>query len=391
MVKISSKPKVLILTSITGGLAHYTSHLQEFLRKYCKLYFVTYKKNYLSGEKIDRPGDNLIAKNIKLPYYLLEHDSPTSLFDLLHLIKKLKINVVNIQFTSTAMPVIFYYHVLCKKLRELRIPVILTCHDVLQHTHTRNELNSLNLIYNEADHFIVGNKIEYKKLMDNFVIQKNKATIIEHGVYDKFDNNLYTENSARKYLKLQNKRVILFFGFLRKYKGILTLIDSMKIIVKKEKNVILHIAASSDVEDLNILIRKRIKDNKLSKNIIFNNRYFPTHEIEAIYKASDIVALPYTNVSQSGVLSLSLYFKKPVIITDIFAESSLVNKKMGLVVKPNSPKELADAILYLLRNKYIAQKYGETGYKYIKKYRSWDKIAKQMYATFCKYLNKQVT
>ena len=62
---------------------------------------------------------------------------------------------------------------------------------------------------------------------------------------------------------------------------------------------------------------------------------------------------------------------------------------MGLVIKPNKPKELANAILYLLKHKDIAKKYSEAGYKYIKNYRSWTKIAKKMWAIFYKYLDKK--
>jgi len=385
MEKAHNKPKVLIITSLYGGLGHYAVHLQEFLKEYCDLYFVTYKKHFLTGAKINKPGDSLISKNIKSPYYIIEHDSPMSLFDLIHLIKKLKINLVNIHFGTTAMPLIFYYHVLCKKLKELNIPVVLTCHDVLLFP-VKNGVESLKLLYDEVDCTIVGNKTEFKKLTDNFSIPKNKVVIIEHGVYNKFDSGKFTEHSARKYFKLQNKSVILFFGFFRKYKGILTLIDSMKVIAKKDKNAILHITGSSSIEDFNISIKKKIEENKLTKSIKLTDRYFSTNEIEAIFKSADIVVLPYLSVSQSGVLSLALYFRKPVVITNVFAEAPIVHKKMGLVVKPSKSKELADSILYLLKNKDTAKKYGEVGYNYIEKHRSWDKIAKKMYTIFLDYL-----
>ena len=76
-------------------------------------------------------------------------------------------------------------------------------------------------------------------------------------------------------------------------------------------------------------------------------------------------------------------------MTDIFAEAPIVHKKMGLVVKPDNPKQLADSILYLLKNEDIAKKYGETGYKFIEKHRTWDKIAKKMYSIFCKYVKNR--
>lgn len=389
MRKTGSKPKVLIITSLYGGLGHYAVHLQEFLKKYCRLYFVTYKKHFLTGAKIDKPGDSLISRNIKSPYYIIEHDSPTNLFDLIHLIRKLKISLVNIHFGTTAMPLVFYYHLLCRKLKELKIPVVLTSHDVLLFSLPKNQIKELKLFYKEVSHIIAGNKTELKKLTDDFSIPKNKATIIEHGVYNKFDNGKFTERSARKYFKLQNKKVILFFGFLRKYKGILTLIDSMKAIARKDKNAILHIAGSSYLEDFNGSIKEKIKKNKLTKSIKFTDRYISINEIEGVFKSADIVVLPYLSVSQSGVLSLALYFRKPVVVTNIFAEAPIVHKKMGLVVKPGKPKELADSILYLLKNKDIAKKYGEAGYKFIEKHRSWEKVAKKMHAIFCKCLNKK--
>ncbi len=389
MKKRQYKPKVLIITSLYGGLGHYAVHLQEFLKKYCDLYFVTYKKHFLTSAKINKPGDSLISRNIKSAYYIIERDSSASLSDLIHLIKKLKIDLVNIHFGTTAMPLVPYYTKLCKKLKELKIPAVLTSHDVLLFSLPKNKIKALKLFYNEVGHFIVGNKTELKKLTDDFSISGNKATIIEHGVYNKFDMGKFTESSARKHFKLQNKPVILFFGFLRKYKGILTLIDSMKSVVKKEKNAVLHIAGSSNIENFSGIIRKKIKKNKLTKNIKFTDEFIPINQIEAVFKSADIVALPYISVSQSGVLSLALYFRKPVIITNIFAETPIVHKKMGLAVKPNNPKELANAILYILKNKDMAKKYGVAGYKYIEKYGSWDKIAKKMDGIFCRYLSRK--
>lgn len=387
-IMLKSKPRVLIITSSGGGLAHYTCHLQEYLKKYCKLYFVTYKKNYINGDPINKLEDDLIAENIRNPYYLLEHDSPSSLFDVIHLVKKLEIKLVDIQFCTTAMPVVFYYSLLTKKLKELGVPVVLTCHDVLQHTLQNHRIESLRLLYDETEHFIVGNKSEFRKLTHYFPIAKSRVTIIEHGVYNKFDKGKFTEESARKHLKLTNKKVILFFGFLRKYKGILTLVDAMKFVAEKEKNAVLYLAGSSNVEDIVGEIKIRIKANNLFKNVKLSNEYIDINGIEALYKASDVVALPYINISQSGVLCMSWYFKKPVVVTDIFPEAPLIDRKMGMVVKKNNPKQLADALLFLLQNEDLAQKYGEKGYEYVQKHRSWEKIAKKTFSIFSRYIEK---
>jgi glycosyltransferase involved in cell wall biosynthesis len=71
-------------------------------------------------------------------------------------------------------------------------------------------------------------------------------------------------------------------------------------------------------------------------------------EIEPIFKASDIVVLPYRQVSQSGILNIALNFHKPVILSDLFAEKDLVKDKMGKIVRPGKPSEIAKAAISLL-------------------------------------------
>jgi len=305
---------------------------------------------------------------------------------LLGIIKRLKIDIVLIQFSAAAMVSISYYRALFEKLKKLKIPVLLYCHEVLQRIVVKKDIESLKLVYSLSDHFIVGNQIEKERLLSNFRVKRSKVSVIEHGVYNMFDKGKYTDEKAKEKLKLKNKKVVLFFGFIKEYKGIFTLVDAMGQVIKKNKNAFLHIAGSSNDQKLYKRLINAIKKNKLGKNVKFDNKYFSTNEIEEIYKSSDVVAMPYTSISQSGIFAAALYFKKPVVLTNVFAEANLINKRMGLVVSPKKPKELADALIYLLENKEIAEKYGKAGHDYIEKYRSWDKIALKVNSVIRRYL-----
>jgi len=383
----SKNPKLAIFVPMDGGLAHYVCHLQEALKKYTDIHYITKKWNWLIAEAVTGPEDELIGKNIKNPVYLARPDDPASIFDILDYLKKKKIDIVNFQFNTTDMPYMHYFNVLFRKIKEMKIPIILTCHDVLQHTPASNMVPAINLAYEYADHFIVGNKPEYDKLRKNFKISKDRITIIEHGVYNKFDREKYTNESAKKKYKLQGKTVFLFFGFLRKYKGILTFVDSMKHVVKKHKNAGFHIAGSSWIEGkMHLQIEDEIKKHKLKGNVLYRDELIPLWEIEPTLKAADVIVLPYHNISQSGVLALSMYFKKPVIVSDIFYEAERINKKMGLVVKPKDVKGLANAMSYMIEHPDKMKEFGENGYNFIMTERRWDKIGEQMKGIFNKYL-----
>jgi glycosyltransferase involved in cell wall biosynthesis len=384
------KPKVTILFSPFGGLAHYVAHLARPLSKFCQLQFVTYRKWYPTGEIVKSLTDFLLKKTVKRAYFLIEHDNPSSLEDLVGLIRKNKSDLVNIQFGTSARAVFPYYVKLLNQLKNLKIPVVLTCHDVLPHIPEPDDLKNLSQIYSKADHFIVGNEQELEKLKKTFEIPKTKISLVKHGVYNLFDQKRYSEKQAKNRLKLSGKKVILFFGWLRRYKGLSDLIKAMPDVLKQIPNAFLYISAQPawEAEKDKVLYLNEIKKLGLSKNVRTHFNYLPTEKVELLFKAADLVALPYTTVSQSGILNLAFAFKKPVIISNLFEEAKTVDKKMGLVVPPKSPKILAKAIIEILKDPQKAKKYGQRGFQYGQKELSFKKVAQKTYSAYQKAIKK---
>lgn len=384
------KIKVTILFSPFGGLAHYMAHLARPLSKFCSLQFVTYRKWYPTGEIINKLTDFLLKKTIKKVCFLIEHDSSTSLIKLVELIKKNTSDLVNVQFGTSARPVFPYYIELFDKLKALKIPIVLTCHDVLPHLPEPGDLRNLFQIYNRADHFIVGNEQELEKLKKTFKIAPKNISLVKHGVYNLFDQKRFSKRLAKKTLNLNNKKVILFFGWLRKYKGLSDLIKAMKEIIKEIPKAFLYISAQPAWEakkDKDIYLNE-IKKLKLSKCVQANFKYLPTENVELLFKAVDLVVLPYTSVSQSGILNLAFAFKKPVVISNLFYEAKIVDKKMGLVIPPKNPKVLAKAIIKILKNPRQAKKYGQKGFRYAQEELSFEGVAQKTYLAYQKALKE---
>jgi len=240
---------------------------------------------------------------------------------------------------------------------------------------------ALELLYSCVDHYVVGNESEKNKLQLYFQVPKEKITIIEHGPYVLFDEKKYDKVSARKHLNIpQNKKVILFFGNLRPHKGLKYLIKSFNKVLKQVPDAWLYI--SSDLKyspQLNDLLQ-RVEKSGVGNKIQIIKKYVPSYEIEPIFKAADVVVMPYTMVSQSGILNLAYAFKKPSVVTDIFPDASAIDRKFGRVAKAEDAESLTECLVDLLEeNPKVLSVMGKAGYEYAMKQASWDKAAESLY------------
>jgi len=113
-------------------------------------------------------------------------------------------------------------------------------------------------------------------------------------------------------------------------------------------------------------------------NFIVHNYRIPYKEGAEIFQRCSVVALPYIDASQSGVISTAYGFKKPVVVTDVGAIPEIVDdRKTGFIVPPKNSGALADAIVKLLKDEKLRREMGENAYKKLKTDMSWNKIAEK--------------
>lgn len=388
MVNRHKKLKVAIISSPNAGLGHYTAHLFGPLSQYCELKFLTYPQIDLLGSVIYQFTDNFMKRYIKWPRFSLNDSEPQSIVNTASYLHSHDINIVNIHIGTTIKQKINYFMALtqyCKTVYKTKF--VFTLHDALPWDNDKRMINLLDVFYRQADYIIVGNKREYQKCVDNFNLNNKKIAVIKHGIYNLFDNDLYDKKIARILLNIpQNKTVLLFFGFLKEFKGLEYLIEAMHILKKEKQNVIAYIASALKYAPKNLVSNtlSKIHQLELNEDFILNLNYLDTNDIEAVFKASDISIMPYTNASQSGVLMMSIGFKKPVIISDVFAEKEWVDKKAGLIFKTKNAKDLAKKIKLMMADKNKYDEYGEYGYRYGMKNLNWKDIAKKYYGIYSK-------
>ncbi len=184
-----------------------------------------------------------------------------------------------------------------------------------------------------------------KVLEDLHQFAKDKpAQFVPHPLYDNFGEKISKEE-ARKKIGINNEdKVLLFFGFIRKYKGLDILLEALKVLNSEFKieNLKLLIAGEFYEEEKNY--HDLLNDPAIKGNLILNTHFISDSEVKYYLCAADCVVQPYRNATQSGVTPLAYHFEIPMIVTNVGGLPSLVpDKKVGLVAEPN-PESIAQKI-----------------------------------------------
>lgn len=164
-----------------------------------------------------------------------------------------------------------------------------------------------------------------------------------HPIYDHY-GPLISKEEARLKLGLQKEgKYVLFFGFIRDYKGLDLLIDAFGDLRLQDNGVKLLVAGEFYGDPQPYLDRIRSLD--ISDIVLLHNDYIPDEKVNLYFRACDIVAQPYKTATQSGVTQVAFHFEKPMLVTNVGGLPEIVpDGKIGYVVNPDS-QCIADALV----------------------------------------------
>ena len=176
--------------------------------------------------------------------------------------------------------------------------------------------------------------------------KEKKALLVTHPLYDNFGDKISKE-AARRELKIKDEElIILFFGFIRKYKGLDILLDAMQII-KNEKvnNKPIKLLIAGEFYDDRKIYDEQIERLGIKNNLILHTDFIPDNEVRNYFCAADVVIQPYRNATQSGVIPVAYHYEVPMIVTNVGGLPKMVpDNKVGLVAEPTAAS-LAEKIL----------------------------------------------
>ena len=170
--------------------------------------------------------------------------------------------------------------------------------------------------------------------LQTFTITK-PVKYVAHPLYDNFGEKI-SKAEARKNLSLDaDQKIILFFGFIRKYKGLDILLDAMAILKTKMPEIKLLIAG--EYYDDPKIYEQQIAQLNIQDSLILRAGFIADSEIKNYLCAADVVVQPYRNATQSGVTPLAYHFEVPIIVTNVGALADMVpDGKAGLVAEPTA-------------------------------------------------------
>jgi glycosyltransferase involved in cell wall biosynthesis len=254
-------------------------------------------------------------------------------------------------------------------LKLLNKPIVVTIHGVIplsqlnkifmKENRINGNLNILKfglfsitkMICSFSNIVIVHEKYFKTVLSKQYKIQKKRICVIPHGIEER--NDVIKKSKAKEILRVKNKKVLLFFGYLAGYKGIETLIDVFQYI--KDKNCVLFIAGGyhprlkRDSKYLRYIetLKKRAKNT--SQNIIFTG-HVPEEKISLYFSSADLVIFPYkVAMASSGPMTFAISYEKPFIVS----ESMKNILSLPFMTFENNPKSLAKKIEIFFRDKRL--------------------------------------
>jgi glycosyltransferase involved in cell wall biosynthesis len=183
-----------------------------------------------------------------------------------------------------------------------------------------------------------------------FQIEGDRISVIPHGSYDFLSTEKSTnERTVREELGIpKGKRVILFFGLIRRYKGLEYLVEAFEQVRARMDNVMLLVVGkifSGNSEEFQYY-SDLIDQLRGHDDIRCVPEYVPLEKVDSYFSAADLVALPYTKSYTSGILLAAYAAGKPVVVTDTGGLSEVVEEgKSGAVVPPRDATALANAII----------------------------------------------
>jgi glycosyltransferase involved in cell wall biosynthesis len=336
-----------------GGIAHSNSILCRNLSKRNKVRILSFSRMFPAflypGKRQKEAG----GKKTKGAEFIIDSVNPLNWLKIFLRIKREKPDVVVFQWWTTFLaPCYFTIAALTRLFTKAGVYVV--CQNVLPHEKSFFDSFLTGMFFRAADCFITLSKNDVGQV--KALVPEAKVSYLAEPTYDSaIEDSRISKHEAKKKLGIKGKAV-LFFGFVRPYKGLDYLIEAMPLVLK-DADVTLVIAG--EFWKGKGRHGKRIRELGIADRVKIIDSYIPDKEVINYFRACEAVVLPYTSSTESGIIQLAFGFNTPVITTAVGGNADyLRNGVNGLLVPPENAKKLAQAIVSYykknLENKFKA-------------------------------------
>jgi glycosyltransferase involved in cell wall biosynthesis len=342
-----------------SGISHFTTILARKLREAhgdSNVDFINWNHQYpgflYPVDPVDKDSKHTIQEpNVRL----IDFYNPISWFRTAWRVRTHKSERLVVTWVSVAsFPPYFGTLLLVKLFTRARITFL--CHNTLPHDPLFFELFFMKLLFRLADDFIVHAEAEAGEL-SRLAAGKSKTrrgvqvAVGFHPNYDDFNTGETYDTAAIKKEFDLGKKVVLFFGYVRPYKGLKYLIEAMPEIRRSSGDVSLLVVGEfwkKNKPEYDRLVAKK----KLQDSVVFVDRFVANEEIGRFFAVADVLAAPYLSATQSGVVQMAYSFDTPVVATRVGGLPEVIEEGVsGFLCEPKDPDSLAGAVIKALEYK----------------------------------------
>lgn len=364
--------KIIIVSTaypIRGGIAHFGSLLFQTLRnRGHDVRMISFKRQYPSLFFPGKTQKDLGKESIPIQSEaILDSVGPLSWIRAANRIRQHNPDLVIFNYW---MPFFAPCYAMVAFLAKLvcSTKILYVCHNIVPHEPSAIDGVLTRLAFALVDYFLVMSDSVKDELMHFHASADFKRVF--HPVYELFGKPI-PKQVAKSKLGLSDEKLVLFFGYIRKYKGLVVLLDAMVTVLKEVPARLLVVGEFYDDKSKYV---RQIQELKIDEHVTLVDEYVPTENVKLYFSAADVVALPYISATQSGIVQICYNFNKPVIATNVGGLPQVVrNGETGFVVPAGDADAFAVALVRFYRENR-EQEFSKN-VAIVKKNFSWDRIA----------------
>ena len=285
-----------------------------------------------------------------------------------------KVDIIHVSW-FTLSPLDYFY---LSRLQKHNIRIVITIHDVLAYDAHFFDKVFYKKIYHLGNQIIYQAQAYEAELQNTYELSESRLNYIPHGNFIDYRENLSFEDAREQLDIALDAQVILFFGQIKKNKGLSVLIDAFARLVAENPQAILLIAGKVWKDSFEGY-QLQIDSIGIQERIVEHIRYIPDEDIKYYLTAADIVALPYSKIYQSGVLQLATAYVKPIIASRIpgFIEY-IVDGETGLLFEEGNAVALAGCMKQILSNPNTGHQLAVAAKERAEREYSWERVAEKV-------------
>lgn len=340
--------KVVFLSTFypyRGGIAQFNALIYREIEKKYQVEAITFKRQYpaiLFPGKTQLVSDADAADKIPSKRWL-DSILPWTYVRTAQKIRQLQPNLIVTKYWMTFFAPSLGYVLGRQKKGTIRISIL---DNVIPHEKRFFDNWCNHYFLKRNDGFIV---MSEKVLKDLLHYRPDAKYIhVPHPVYNQFGEKIAREESLKKLgiVQLSTKKILLFFGIIRDYKGLDLLLDAMALLTDE-----FHLIVAGEVYGSFQKYQDRIDKHFLSNRVSLFTNYIDDAAVKDYFSAADVCILPYKSATQSGITSIANHFELPIIATNVGGLAETIeHQKTGLVIDSTDVNLLAEAIqLYFLK------------------------------------------